>query len=113
MFWQRMWLPFALVQKTKNKNNNKNKKQKKLSVATLKSFEIMELAEEISRQPSIDSVMWLLVVTLMQIYNDKEQAEQGKIQNVQIEKKRSNRCIKKLSPVLKEIKSLKKKKPVA
>ena len=77
----------------------------KIPVATLKSFEIMELAEEISRQPSIDSVMWLLVVTLMQIYNDKEQAEQGKIQNVPIEKKRSNRCIKKLSPVLKEIKS--------
>ena len=38
----------------------------------------MALAEEISRQPSIDSVMWLLVVTLMQIYNEEEQAEKEK-----------------------------------
>ena len=42
----------------------------------------MTLAE-ISRQPNIDSVLWLLVVTLMQIYNEKEQAEHGKMQNVE------------------------------
>ena len=46
----------------------------------LKSFRVMALAEEISRQPSIDCVVWLLVASLMQIYNEKKH---GKIQNVQ------------------------------
>lgn len=47
---------------------------------------------EISRQPSIASVAWLLVViTFMQIYNEKDQAEPGKIENVQLEVKRSIR----------------------
>jgi hypothetical protein len=34
----------------------------------------MVLAEEIARQPSIDSVVWLLVITLTQIYHEKEKA---------------------------------------
>ena len=34
---------------------------------------------EISKQPSVDSVMYLLVFVLIKIYNEKEQAEQGKI----------------------------------
>ena len=33
----------------------------------LKSYGLMVLVEEISKQPSIDSVMWLLVLTLMKI----------------------------------------------
>ena len=33
--------------------------------------------------------MWLLVLTLMKIYNEKEQADQGKIQNVKFEEKRN------------------------
>jgi hypothetical protein len=45
------------------------------------------LAEEISKQPSIDFVLWLLVFTLMKINNEKEPAEQRKIQNVQIKDK--------------------------
>ena len=49
------------------------------------------MAEEISKQPSIDSVVCLLVFTFMQIYNEKEQAEQGRIQNVQFEKKGGTR----------------------
>ena len=45
----------------------------------MKNFESMSLAEEISRQPSIESVGWLFVVTLRQTYNGTaEQAEQGK-----------------------------------
>ena len=32
----------------------------------------MSLAEEISQQSSIDYVIWLLVITLFQIYNEKE-----------------------------------------
>ena len=35
--------------------------------------------------------MWLLVVTLMKIYNEKEQAEQGKLQNVNFEEKKSTK----------------------
>lgn len=40
------------------------------------------LAEEISRQPGINSVAWLLVVILLQICNENIKAEQGKMQNV-------------------------------
>lgn len=45
----------------------------------------MMVLGEISRQPSIDCVVWLLVVTIRQIYM------KGKIQNVQFEEKGSNR----------------------
>lgn len=38
----------------------------------------MVLAEEISRQSRVDSIVWLVVVTLIQIYDEKEQAHQGK-----------------------------------
>ncbi|KAL6053809.1 hypothetical protein STEG23_030631 [Scotinomys teguina] len=51
----------------------------------------MVLAEEISKHPSMDSVMWLLVITFIEIYNEKEKVEQGKIQNVQFEEKMSTR----------------------
>jgi hypothetical protein len=40
---------------------------KNLPEAKLKSFGLMSLAEEISRQPRIDSVMWLITASLMQI----------------------------------------------
>lgn len=58
-----MWL-FILVQKKKN-----------LHEAKIKSFELMVLTQEISRQSSTDSVMWLLVASHMQIYNEKKQVE--------------------------------------
>ena len=48
---------------------------KKLLEAKVKDFGLILLGEEISKQPKIDSVTWLLVVTLMKIYNEKEQAE--------------------------------------
>ena len=35
--------------------------------------------------------MWLLETKSTQIYNEKKQAEQGKIQNVQLEEERDNR----------------------
>lgn len=47
----------------------------------------MVLAEEISTHPVIDCAMLWLVVTLMQIHNDKEQAQEGKIENLQFEEK--------------------------
>ena len=45
------------------------------------------LPAEISEPPRIDCAMGLLLAILMQIYNEKEQAEKGKIQNVQFEEK--------------------------
>ena len=57
----------------------------------MKNFGLIPFAEEISKQSNIISVMWILVVTLMKIYNEKEQAEQGKLQNVKFEEERSTR----------------------
>ena len=57
--------------------------KKNLPEAKLKSFGLIALAKEMSKQPSNDSVMWLLVFTLMQIYNETEQSEQGKSQSIE------------------------------
>ena len=57
----------------------------------MKRFELIPLAEEISKEPSIDIVVWVLVLTLIKVYNEKEQAEQRKLQNVQFEEKRDIR----------------------
>lgn len=66
--------------------------QKNLPATELMSFRRMALAEGISRQPSINCVGWLLMATLMQVYNEKNLAEQGKkIQHVQFEEKRSTK----------------------
>ena len=51
----------------------------------------MELAGEIIRQSGIDYAMWLLLMTLTQIYNRKEQVEPREIKNVQFRKNRNNR----------------------
>ena len=37
----------------------------------VENFELITLSEEISKEPSIDSVMCILVVTLMKIYSEK------------------------------------------
>ena len=63
----------------------------------MKSFGLIALAEEITKHPSVDSVVWSLVVALMKMYNEKEHAEQGKI----FEEKRSRSGLE-LSPVVKE-----------
>jgi hypothetical protein len=73
IFWQRMWLLFCPCPKD-------------LPEANLKWFVLMALAEEISRQHSIDFVGWLL-----QIYNEKEQGRQREIQIAQFEEKKSTR----------------------
>ena len=52
----------------------------------------MALAEGISRQPSINCVTWVLIATRVQIYNEKNLAEQEKnIYNVQFEETRTPR----------------------
>ena len=50
----------------------------------LKGFELIAFAQDISKQHSVDCVLWLSVDVLAQIYNGKEQ---GKIQNVQSRRK--------------------------
>lgn len=45
------------------------------------------LTDKISKQSSIDFVMWLLVITITELYNVKEKSKQGKYKNVQIEEK--------------------------
>ena len=50
-----------------------------LPEAKVKSFRLISLAEEISKHPNIDSVVWILAVTLMKFYNEEEQAEQRKL----------------------------------
>ena len=49
------------------------------------------MAEDISRQPSIDFVIWLLVITLMQFCKAKGQAGQKDIQNVKFGEKEGTR----------------------
>ena len=49
---------------------------KSLPETKLKRFGLIPLAEEISKHPSIDSVIWLLIFMLIKIYNEKEQAEE-------------------------------------
>ena len=70
-----------------------------LSAANLENLALTTLAERFFRQPSTDCVAWLLVATLIQIYSEKEQVEQGKRQGVQFEDKAApgsvNRCKKK------------------
>ena len=45
----------------------------------MKSFGLIPLAEKISKQSNMDSVVWLLDITRMKIYNELEQAEQDKL----------------------------------
>jgi hypothetical protein len=64
---------------------------KNLPKIKLKSFGLISLAEEISRQPCIDCGRWLLVITFMQIYN--LQAGQREIQTVQfVEERNTRKC---------------------
>ena len=43
--------------------------------AKLKSYKLKALAEDISKQPCVDCVMWLIRASFMQTYNEKEQTE--------------------------------------
>jgi hypothetical protein len=52
---------------------------KHLLESELKSFGLSKLAEEISKQLHMDSVIWMLVLASVQVYDEKEQVEQIKI----------------------------------
>lgn len=90
IFWQRMWLLFCPCPKD-------------LPEANLKWFVLMALAEEISRQHSIDFVGWLL-----QIYNEKEQGRQREYKLHNLRRKRApGNVMMEPTPMLREVKSLK------
>lgn len=56
--------------------------------AKLKSNGLIPLVEEVSKQPDTDSVVWLLVMPLMQIYNEKEQAQHKRKEKCTVWKKK-------------------------
>lgn len=56
-----------------------------MAEAQLKTFGLTACAEEISRRPNVGCVVWLSVVTLMEIRNEKEPSYQGKLQKMQFE----------------------------
>lgn len=51
---------------------------KNLPEAKLKSNGVISLLEAILRQPNVESVAWLSVITLLQVHNEQEQLEQTK-----------------------------------
>lgn len=60
----------------------------------------MLLAVEISRLPNIDCVMWLLVVTLLLVYNEKGKHDQTITFETKICLKEIRRCgIKRVVPL--------------
>lgn len=70
---------------------------KNLPQADMESFGLMSLAEEISIQTHVNSVMWLLMIALTQIYNEKEQASKEK-------KKKTKKYMLESTPFFKETK---------
>ena len=75
---------------------------KSLPKAKMK-FGLNLLEEKVSKQPN---VLWLLALTLIKIYNEKEQAEQGETQNMYRLKKGTPGIGIELNPVFKEINRL-------
>lgn len=72
----------------------------------MKSPELMVLAAEISKQSSIDCAIWLLVTILMQIYNEEEQVQQGKLQTYSLRRKGApGDVMLQQNPMLREIQS--------
>lgn len=72
----------------------------------MKSPELTGLAAEVSRQSSIDCAMWLLVTALRQIYNEEEQAQQGKTKTHSLRRKGApGNVMLQQNPMLREIQS--------
>lgn len=55
--------------------------------AKLQSNGLSSFLQDISKQTNIVSVMWFLIITFMELSNEKEQVEQKEIQNALREKK--------------------------
>ena len=57
--------------------------------AKLKNYGLTALTDSIPKQPSIDHAARLLLASLMQISHEREQADEEKIQNAQLQKEHS------------------------
>ena len=55
--------------------------------AKLKSYRLAALTEDSSEQPSIDCVMWFIVASLMQMYNEKEKLSKDKYKMYSLRRK--------------------------
>lgn len=64
-------------------------------------------AAEISRQPGVDRVVWLLVIALMQIFNEEE-GEQANDKMYSLRRRSTRKCLFEPSSVFKETKHLRK-----
>lgn len=60
---------------------------KNLSKDRYKNNGLISLVEEISQEPNTDSVTWLLLITLLLVYNDKGQG--GRNTHMQSEEEKS------------------------
>ena len=81
---------------------------KSLTEAKVKSFRLILVTKEISKQPSIDPVVWCLVLTVMKINNENQQAEQGKYKMHNLRRMGAEKSGMVLSPVFKERNRLRK-----
>lgn len=63
---------------------------KDLLEPNLERFDLIAWAEEISWQPTVDSVMCFVII-IMQVYSKKEQVRQKAIQNLQYDEEQSPR----------------------
>lgn len=68
-----------------------------------KNFGFIALEEEILKQPSIDCIMWVVVVTILKIYNERGQAEQANNKMKILKRKRTTRSRIELRSVFKEL----------
>lgn len=88
IFLWRKWLPLPFLTN--------------LPEIKMKGFDFIVFAEEIPKESSIDSVIWLLAFMLIMIYNEKEQAKQVKIQSVETEENRDNKIWSKTQSFVQE-----------
>lgn len=70
---------------------------KNFSEAKFKGSRLIPLVDEVSGQPHVDCIIWLLVITVVWIYNEKEQVEQEEMQKVQFEETKTIQKLKVVS----------------
>lgn len=61
-----------------------------LETVKLKSVDLIFFEEKISRKPNVDSVLWLLVIMIVQVYNEKEQAKRYKMYSLKCKRTTEN-----------------------
>lgn len=67
---------------------------KSLLRAKFKSFGINSWVGQISRQPNINSIVWLLIITLMHVYSEKEHVGRKEILMYSLKRTRARLMLK-------------------